>query len=77
MAPAKFFAVNIPAVLIWAPAHVLPGVLAVTVLHHYSGLPHHSGFGKHIWMPAVVIAAVLVGLATWWWHRRKRAAVAG
>lgn len=74
MAPAKFYAVNIPAALLWAPAHVLPGVLAVTVLHKYGGLPHHTGFGKHIWIPAVVIAAACIGIATWGWHRRKRIA---
>lgn len=72
MAPARFYAVNIPAVMLWAPAHVLPGVLAVTVLHRYGGLPHHTGFGKHIWMPAVVIVAACVGVWTLWQHYRKR-----
>ena len=43
MPPLRFFAVNIPAVLLWAPAHVLPGVLAVSALHQYAGIPHHSG----------------------------------
>lgn len=33
MAPLRFYAVNIPAILLWAPAHVLPGVLAISVLH--------------------------------------------
>jgi membrane protein DedA with SNARE-associated domain len=74
MTPTKFFAVNLPAVLVWAPAHVLPGVLAVTALHKYGGLPHHTGFGKHIWIPVVVAVAACIGIATWWWHRRKRAA---
>lgn len=71
MSPAKFFAVNLPAVLIWAPAHVLPGVLAVTALHRYGGLADHAGAGRHIWIPGIVIAAACVGLGTWWWHRRK------
>ncbi|CAN5498729.1 DedA family protein [soil metagenome] len=75
MAPLKFYTVNIVAVLLWAPAHVLPGVLAVSALHQYSGLPHHTGFGKSIWIPAVIIIAALAGLATWWWHRRKRGVV--
>jgi membrane-associated protein len=30
MPPLRFYAVNIPAVLLWAVAHVLPGVLAVS-----------------------------------------------
>jgi membrane protein DedA with SNARE-associated domain len=72
MSPLRFYAVNIAAVVLWAPAHVLPGVLAVTALHEYGGLPHHTHFGKHIWIPAVVIVAALIGLATWWWHRRRR-----
>jgi membrane protein DedA with SNARE-associated domain len=77
MAPLKFYTVNILAVFLWAPAHVLPGVLAVSALHQYSGTAHHSGYGRHIWIPAVIIVAALAGLATWWWHRRKRAAAAG
>lgn len=76
MSPARFFPVNISAVLLWAPAHVLPGVLAVSVLHKYGGMPHHTGYGKHIWIPAVVIGAACIGAATWWWHRRRRSAEA-
>lgn len=72
MPPVKFFAVNIAAVLLWAPAHVLPGVLAVTALHRYAGLPHHSGAGKHLWILAVVVVAAVVGLATWWWRRKRQ-----
>jgi membrane protein DedA with SNARE-associated domain len=71
MKPLKFYTVNILAVFLWAPAHVLPGVLAVSALHQYSGTPHHSGYGKHIWIPAVILAAALAGLATWWWRRRR------
>ena len=36
MPPPRFYAVNIPAILLWAPAHVLPGVLAVSLLHQYA-----------------------------------------
>ncbi len=72
MRPLKFYAVNIVAVFLWAPAHVLPGVLAVSALHQYSGLPHHTGYGKLIWIPTVIIVAAIAGLATWWWHRRNR-----
>lgn len=71
MKPAKFYTVNILAVFLWAPAHVLPGVLAVSALHQLSGTPHHSGYGKHIWIPAVIIVAALAGLAIWWWRRRR------
>ena len=41
MRPIVFFGVNIPAVFAWALAHVLPGVLAISALHEYGGLPHH------------------------------------
>src|SRR6195952_1238661 len=63
MRPLKFYVVNILAVFLWAPAHVLPGVLAVSALHEYSGTPYHSGYGKHIWIPAVLIVAALAGAA--------------
>jgi membrane protein DedA with SNARE-associated domain len=65
MPPRRFYAVNIPAVLLWAPAHVLPGVLAVSALHHYAGIPHHTGIAKHYWMVTVVGGALLVWLAVW------------
>jgi membrane protein DedA with SNARE-associated domain len=71
MSPLRFFAVNIPAVLLWAPAHVLPGVLAVSALHRYAGIPHHSGIGKHYWMLTVIGGALVVALAIWVIRRRQ------
>lgn len=71
MPPPRFYAVNIPAVLLWAPAHVLPGVLAVSALHEYSGLPHHTHIGKLIWIPTVIVIATIVGATTWWRRRRR------
>jgi membrane protein DedA with SNARE-associated domain len=70
MPPARFYAVNIPAILLWAPAHVLPGVLAVSALHTYVGLPHDGHAGKQIWMLAVAGTAIIVGLAIWTIRRR-------
>ncbi|WFU32697.1 DedA family protein [Bradyrhizobium brasilense] len=70
MPPVRFYAVNIPAILLWAPAHVLPGVLAVTALHDYAGLPHHGHVGKHLWMFAVAGGAVILALAVWTIRRR-------
>jgi membrane-associated protein len=70
MAPARFYGVNIPAVFAWALAHVLPGVLAVTALHHYAGLPHHEHVGKHLWMLAVVGASI-VAFGVWTLRRRQ------
>ena len=76
MAPTTFFAVNIPAVLLWAPAHVLPGVLAVSALHRYGGFAPHAGIAKHYWILAVVAGALVI--AVWTWvvrHRRGGGAI--
>ena len=37
MPPLRFYPVNAAAILLWAPAHVLPGVLAVSALERYGG----------------------------------------
>jgi membrane protein DedA with SNARE-associated domain len=76
MPPARFYAINIPAILVWAPAHVLPGVLAVSVLHEYAGLPHHGHIGKHIWILTVIGVAIVLGLAVWIYRRRNGGDVA-
>ena len=70
MAPLRFYAVNIPAVLLWAPAHVLPGVLAISALHEYAGISRHTGVDKHYWILAVTGAALIVALTTWTIRRR-------
>jgi membrane-associated protein len=70
MPPARFYGVNIPAVLAWALVHVLPGVLAVSALHHYAGLPHHEHVGKHLWMLGV-FGASIVALGVWTLRRRQ------
>lgn len=70
MQPVRFYAINIPAILVWAPAHVLPGVLAVSALHEYAGMPHHEHVGKHLWMYAVAGGAIILGLAIWTIRRR-------
>jgi membrane protein DedA with SNARE-associated domain len=71
MSPLRFYTVNIPAILLWAPAHVLPGVLAISALHQYAGVPHHTGIGKHYWILSVIGGALIVALATWIIHRRN------
>jgi len=71
MTPPMFYAVNIPAVLLWAPAHVLPGVLAVSALHRYGGFTPHEGIARHYWIVAVVVGALIVALASWVIRRRR------
>ena len=70
MVPTQFFAANIPAVLLWAPAHVLPGVLAISALHHFGIVPHHVGL-KPYWIVAVIAGATIVALVTWVIRRRQ------
>ena len=70
MPPPRFYAVNIPAILLWANAHVLPGVLAISALHKYGGIPHHTGIGKHYWMLSVVAGALIFALGLWIFRRR-------
>lgn len=70
ISPLRFYAINIPAILLWAPAHVLPGVLAIAALHEYAGVPRHAGLGRHYWILAVIAGALIVALATWTIRRR-------
>jgi membrane protein DedA with SNARE-associated domain len=70
MPPARFYPVNLAAILLWAPAHVLPGVLAVSALHEYAGLPHHAGIAKHFWILSVIGIGLIIALATWTIRRR-------
>ena len=76
MPPARFYAINIPAILVWAPAHVLPGVLAVSALHEYAGVPDHGHPYKHIWILSVVGVAIVIGLAVWTIRRRHGSGIA-
>lgn len=71
MAPWKFYGVNFIAILAWAAAHTLPGVLAVSAMHRYAGLPHHEHVGKHLWIYAVVGGAAILAMAIWTIRRRR------
>jgi membrane-associated protein len=71
MPPLRFYGVNVPAILLWAAVHVLPGVLAVSALHAYGGIPHHTGIGKHYWILTVAGVALGVALAAWIIRRRR------
>jgi membrane-associated protein len=71
MPPLRFYAVNLAAILLWAPAHILPGVLAVSALDRAGGLAGLGGTAKHYWMPLVLGAALVVALAVWLIRRRR------
>jgi membrane-associated protein len=70
MRPSRFYAVNIPAILLWAPLHVLPSVVAISALHRYGGIPHHVGL-KHYWIVSVIAGSLIVALAAWLLRRRN------
>jgi membrane protein DedA with SNARE-associated domain len=70
MQPSRFYPVNIAAILLWAPAHVLPGVLAVSFLEEYHLFKFAGGGIKHFWMPIVIGAALIIWLAVWTIRRR-------
>src|SRR3954453_15645093 len=65
MSPLRFYAVNIAAILLWAPAHILPGVLAVSVPEEAGGLAALQGRAKHYWAALVIGGALIVALAVW------------
>ena len=77
MPPRHFYPVNFVAILLWAPAHVLPGVVAVSALHRYGGMAHHAGIAKHYWILAVIVGAAIIALAGWIVHRRRHGAPMG
>ncbi len=71
MSPPRFYAINIAAILLWAPAHILPGVLAVSALDQAGGLAGLEGTAKHYWMPLVLGGALIVALVIWIIRRRR------
>jgi membrane protein DedA with SNARE-associated domain len=64
MTPPRFFAIDIPAILVWAPAHVLPGILAGTALERTHVTAHH-------WLPWLAGVAGTIALAFWAYRRWK------
>jgi membrane protein DedA with SNARE-associated domain len=71
MPPLRFYPVNIAAILLWAPAHILPGVLAVSALDRAGGLAGLEGTAKHYWMPLVIGGALIVAVVVWIIRRRR------
>jgi membrane-associated protein len=70
MQPMRFYIVNALAILLWAPAHVFPGVLAVSAFRRYADASHHAGLAKHYWVLSVLGVGLIVALATWTIRRR-------
>jgi len=73
--PLRFYAVNIPAIVLWACAHVLPGVFAVELLHRYGGFPHHSHVAKPIWIALVIAGSMLAWFGLHLYRRRREQSI--
>ena len=71
MPPLRFYPVNIAAILLWAPAHILPGVLAVSALDSAGRLAGLEGTAKHYWIPLVIGGALIVAVVVWIIRRRR------
>jgi membrane protein DedA with SNARE-associated domain len=62
MPPRRFFPINIAAIACWAPAHVVPGILAGTAYGHA------GAFGEHLTIP-VIAGVVAVAVVIWAFRR--------
>lgn len=72
MPPWRFFPLNIVAILFWAPAHVLPGVLAGSAAEKWGAKVEHYGLP----LAGGIIAVGCVGWAIYCWrdsHKRRSA----
>jgi membrane-associated protein len=65
MPPRRFYGVNIAAIVMWASAHILPGMAAASVFERYGPAI------RHYWFPVVLGAGLIAGLAIWWIRRRR------
>jgi membrane-associated protein len=63
----RFFPINLVAILCWAPAHVLPGVLAGTAYGRA------GAFAEHLTMP-VIAGLVAIAVVVWMVRRWRRPA---
>jgi membrane-associated protein len=69
MPPRRFFPINIAAILCWAPAHVVPGILAGTAYGHAGAM------GGHLMTP-IIVGIVVVAILVWAIRRWTRPAEA-
>jgi len=69
MPPQRFYPVNVAAILLWAPAHILPGVLAGSAAEQWGMKIEHYGWP----LAGGIVAAGCIGWAIYHWRRRKAA----
>lgn len=72
MPPQRFYPVNVAAILLWAPAHILPGVLAGSAAEQWGMKIEHYGLP----LAGGIIVVGCVGWALYRWregHKRRSA----
>ncbi len=70
VSPVRFYAVNIPAIVLWAMAHILPGVFAVSMLENSGLFTHPAATARHHWVLLVLVAGAMVWTGVWAYRRR-------
>jgi membrane protein DedA with SNARE-associated domain len=70
MTPQRFLPVNWVAVLVWAPAMILPGVLAGSAAEQWGAKAEHYAL-------PLVAAILVIGVAFWYWRKTRRSTPAG
>jgi len=70
MPPQRFYPVNVAAILLWAPVHILPGVLAGSAAERWGMKIEQYGW------PLVggIVAAGAIVMAIYYWRSRRNAA---
>ena len=69
MPPARFFPFNLAAIACWAPAHIVPGMLAGSAWHRAGAL------GGHVTLP-LIVGLIALAVLIWGIRRlRRRGAV--
>lgn len=68
MPPSRFFPVNITAILLWAPVHVAPGMLAGTALKRWRTVAEDHQAALII----VTIACAVIAVAIWRLLRKRK-----
>ncbi len=72
MPPQRFYPVNVAAILLWAPAHILPGVLAGSAAEQWGMRVEHYGLP----LAGGIIVIGCIGWAVYYWRRRRIAVAA-
>ena len=67
MPPQRFYPVNVAAILLWAPAHILPGILAGSAAEQWGMRIEHYGLP----LAGGIVVVGCIGWAIYYWRRRS------